>query len=123
MSSSKKVNFGVPQGSIHGPLLFTIYVNDLPQYMNDGLLVQYADDTQILLTGNISDLDTLKRRAEVILDKARRYFNFNGLLLNENKTQCIFFGTWQYISNIPNDLKIIFNNNEVIPQKHVKNYF
>ena len=121
LSSSKEIKFGVPQGSILGPLLFIIYVNDLPQYMNDVLLVQYADDTQILLTGDISELETIKRRAEVILDKVRRYFNFNGLLLNENKTQCIYFGAWQYISKIPDNLKIVFNGNELSPQKHVKN--
>ena len=121
LSSSREINFGVPQGSILGPLLFLIYVNDLPQYMNDGLLVQYADDTQILLTGDISEIETMIRRAEIILDKARRYFNFNGLLLNEKKTQCIFFGAWQYINRIPNNTKIVFNNNELIPQQHVKN--
>ena len=89
--------------------------------MKDGLLVQYADDTQILLSGDIGDLENMKRRAEMILDRARRYFNFNGLLLNENKTQCIFLGARQYINKIPEDMKIVFNNNELIPQKHVKN--
>lgn len=121
ISSSKGINFGVPQGSILGPLLFIIYVNDLPQYMNDVLLVQYADDTQILLTGDISEIETIKRRAETILEKARGYFNFNGLLLNERKTQCIFFGAWQYIRRIPESTKIMFNDNELIPQKYVKN--
>ena len=121
LSSSKEIKFGVPQGSILGPLLFIIYVNDLPQYMNDCLLVQYADDTQILLTGDSGDLETIKTRAEMILEKARQYFNFNGLLLNENKAQCIFLRAWQYISKIPDDMKIVFNNNELSPQKHVKN--
>ena len=121
LSSPKSINFGVPQGSILGPLLFLIYVNDLPQYINGGLLVQYADDSQILLTGDITELETLKRRAEIILDKARQYLNFNGLLLNENKTQCIFFGTKQYIRRIPDSTKLVFNNNELTPSKHVKN--
>ena len=121
LSSAKEINFGVPQGSILGPLLFLIYVNDLPQYINDCLLVQYADDTQILITGDISDLETIKRKAELTLEIARRYFNFNGLLLNENKTQCIFFGTWQYINRIPENIRILFNNHELVPRKDVKN--
>ena len=121
LSSSKSINFGVPQGSILGPLLFLIYVNDLPKYMNYCLLVKYADDTQILLTGNINEIENITRRAEIILDKAKRYFNFNGLLLNEKKTQCIFFGAGQYIRRIPDSTKIIFNNNELSPLKHVKN--
>ena len=121
LSSSKNVDYGVPQGSILGPLMFLIFVNDLPQYINDGLLVQYADDTQILLTGDISKLEDIKSRAEIILEKARRYFNYNGLLLNEGKTQCIFFGASHYIRSIPENFRISFNDNELIPQKHVKN--
>ncbi len=49
MLSKLKVNFGVPQGSILGPILFTMYVNDLGTQVNDCLLVQYADDTQFIL--------------------------------------------------------------------------
>ena len=70
LSSPKKVPFGVPQGSILGPLLFIIYTNDLPQYIcddSDCSVVQYADDTQILLTGDIKDIDELTRKAEQIL--------------------------------------------------------
>ncbi len=52
LSDKLEITFGVPQGSVLGPILFLIYVNDLTQYMSDCLVVQYADDTQLIHTGN-----------------------------------------------------------------------
>ncbi len=44
-SSQQHVSHGVPQGSILGPILFNVHVNDMSSYIKDCLLVQYADDT------------------------------------------------------------------------------
>lgn len=93
----------------------------MPQFIRDCLLVLYADDTQIILIGDIDEIDEMTRQAENILINAKIYFNGNGLLLNENKTQCIFFGSRQYISRIPEDTKIKFNDTLLIPSKKVKN--
>lgn len=121
LSSPLDISFGVPQGSILGPLLFLIYINDLPEHIRDCLLVMYADDTQILLTDDINNIEDLIKRAESILTSTKNYFNLNGLLLNENKTQLIFFGSRQYISRLPDNLNIKFNNVTLIPTQSVKN--
>ena len=114
-SSPKEINFGVPQGSILGPHFFTIHINDMPEFLPNCLLVLYADDSQILLTGTIDDLEELITRAEDILLRAKSYFKENCLLLNEGKTQCIFFCTIQHISQIPANSQIRFGNIYIVP--------
>ena len=52
---------------------------------------------------------------------AKHYFQVNGLLVNEAKTQCIFVGSRQYISRIPTDITIKFGNNIIVPSTNVKN--
>ncbi len=56
MSSALEVHYGVPQGSLLGPILFSIYINDLSEEIKDCFLIQYAHDTQYLQTGTIDNL-------------------------------------------------------------------
>ena len=58
-SSPGKLLCGVPQGSILGPLLFLLYVNDMPQAVNSDLLL-YADDTCLIYTGK--DINTIEEQ-------------------------------------------------------------
>ena len=48
---SLPIKFGVPQGSLLGPRLYTIYTNDLPDQVEDGSIVMYADNTTIYSIG------------------------------------------------------------------------
>ena len=50
MSSTRAIRFGVPQGSILGPLLFVLYINDLPQCLENCSINMYADDTVMYFT-------------------------------------------------------------------------
>ena len=52
-SSEQEVNFGVPQGSVLGPRLFSIYVNDLPQVPSCGKMEMFADDTTLYCIGRV----------------------------------------------------------------------
>ena len=71
ISSSRQVKYGVPQGSILGPILFLVYINDMSKVLNEYILVQYADDSQIILSGKVQDLQDLVKRAEKALRDAK----------------------------------------------------
>ena len=121
ISSPQSVKFGVPQGSILGPILFLIYINDMSEVLKEYFLVQYADDTQIIISGYVREIEELVNRAETALNNAKKYFQLNGLNVNENKTNAIFIGSRQYISRIPPDPKIIFGETAITPSQTIKN--
>ena len=83
-SSEKTILCGVPQGSILGPLLFLIYINDLTKISNVLYTVMYADDTNIFISGKcLRELETIMNRELLLLNE---WLFANKLSLNVNKT-------------------------------------
>ena len=108
-SSSTSVEYGVPQGSILGPILFIIYINDMINQNFECTLIQYADDCQFLIKGGVDDLNNIVKKAEDTLVKAKNYFDKNGLLINAKKKRKLFLSDqdrtylkyqMMYISNL-----------------------
>lgn len=87
-SSSRVMMAGVPQGSVLGPYLFVLYVNDLPVQVRTHLAC-FADDTASYTSD--SDVDIIISRLQMSLELLQSYFNKWKLKLNESKTEAILF--------------------------------
>lgn len=99
VSESLDVKLGVPQGSVLGPLLFVIYMNDLANVlinMQGVFLVNYADDTSLFVEANSANELVLK--VKNALNSIEQWFHGNRLKLNLEKTSIIEFKT-QYKEN------------------------
>lgn len=88
-SCPKTISVGVPQGSNLGPLLFLIYINDLPHINIRGVVRLFADDTAIFYEGN-SQAEIIAT-AEEDFRLLRNYFDTNMLSLNVSKTRFMLF--------------------------------
>ena len=109
-SSWGKVKHGVPQGSIIGPVLFLIYVNDLPKAINNkSIPLLFADDTSILFTH--SNLTDFTKNINTVFDTLNKWFDNNLLCVNFEKTHYIHFVTK---NSTPTDMHIGIDNN-IIP--------
>ena len=84
---SLPIKFGVPQGSLLGPRLYTIYTNDLPDQVGDGSIMMYADDTTIYSIGWNVERVILSRSG--LMAQISKWSFLNKLTIHPSKTEAM----------------------------------
>ena len=97
LSDAADVIYGVPQGSILGPLLFLIFLNDLPLYIQSTStsVDLYADGTYFCCTCSSHDKLVLERNVQASLDCHQGWCHENGMVLNTDKTKVMLITSRQ----------------------------
>ena len=109
ISSSEQAYCGVPQGSILGPLLFIIFINDLSDYIEHASVIMYADDTVLYVSHESKEKteNDLNQDMQNLLS----YFRKNELVINlkRGKTEIMFFGTTKRLKSA-GEIDTSYNN-------------
>ena len=110
------INCGVPQGSVLGPLLFLLYINDLNQAIKFCKVHHFADDTNLLCLSN--SIQKLSKLVNADLKHLLYWLNANKISLNVKKTEMIIFKSKQ--KKLEGDLKIKLCGKRLYPTESVK---
>ena len=116
MSSPQAITCGVPQGSILGPLLFLLYVNDMPSSVTCDLML-YADDSALIVAGrNVCEIEQRLSQEMISLST---WLESNKLSLHLGKTESILFATKRKLKRI-SKMNIVCNDVNIEGKESVK---
>jgi hypothetical protein len=120
ISNTKEITCSVPQGSVLGPILFNIYVNDLVNASSSARIRLFADDTNIFMFSK--NLDELCDNCNKVLEDVSDWMLANKLSINVDKTNYALFtpsGKWQDVNNV-NKINLLLNGNHIAKATSVK---
>ena len=115
-SDSLTISCGVPQGSVLGPLLFLIYINDISRCSQLLSFILFADDTNLFLSHH--DIETLIRIMNEELEKVALWLTANKLSLNVNKTHLMIFKTRK--KRLSHNAHVVLNGSPIEKVKYTK---
>ena len=117
-SSDQNIKYGIPQGSILGPLLFLLYINDLPLYLSNATPDLYADDTTLHYSSNcVADI-SVKLNEDMI--NINEWCNNNDMVINTHKSNVMLVGSNRRLQCNELNLNVFYNEtllNEVKCEK------
>ena len=116
LSDKLLIQSGVPQGSILGPILFNIYVNDLPSFPQCCKSKTYVDDNKLYITFPVQQRPSTVADMNRDLTTIRNWCFDNRLLLNASKTKLMLFGSRQMIAKIP-DFNLSLLGKDLVPSR------
>ena len=119
LSESLPLSSGVPQGSILGPLLFSIYVNDLPAVPQKCISHSYVDDTKLQVSFKLQNKDIAVAEMNEDLFKVCNWCFRNYLLLNPDKSKLMVFGTRKMLPKLQ-DITLSLLGKDLSPSETAK---
>ena len=122
-STVLNIDYGVVQGSNLGPVMYTLFTNDLSCHLSPhASIVSYADDTQIIHSAppTPAGLAELRTKVESDLKALARWFTGNRLKVNPSKTEIVLFGTPAVLKKLPEDFTLSFGDVQVKPVPDMK---
>ena len=119
LSKAIGVTHGVPQGSILGPMFFSLYMNDLPGVTKFSNIESYVDDTKIYLSSSAQDVHSCLHQISQDLELVAGWCCANQLLINPEKRNLVLFGTRQLVSKLPH-FTVPFLGQELTPASSAK---
>ena len=115
-SSVLSITHGAPQGSVLGPLLFLIYINDLNHVIKHATVHHFADDTNLLYSS--SSLKSINRCINHDLKLIVHWLQANRISLNVNKTEIILFRRKN--NTISKNMNFCISGQKIIPTTHTR---
>jgi hypothetical protein len=110
-SLTKEIVCGVPQGSILGPLMFLLYINNLPECLKNTTPGMYADDTQIYASS--ASFSELVTKLNQDLENIVKWLSRNKLQLHTKKTKAMFIGSPYNLKNKVGNEQVMINDKPV----------
>ena len=118
-SELRRTLIGVPQGSILGPILFSLYINDLPSVVKHCLSQLFADESNFVLWGNIDQLEDVKSFVCRDLVEILKWGNTNKMTLNQDKTKILMVSK-PSVRNILSNFTINFDDSLIGTSEQLK---
>ncbi len=119
-SPLRNIRCGVPQGSVLGPLLFLIYMNDIGEISKHAKICLFADDTNVFIVSD--DPILLKENSQNTLLDLSEWFAANTLSINKDKSCHSIFASPAKLSRVPGYLNTIWLGNMIIKRIHHAKY-
>lgn len=110
-SNKTELIAGVPQGSVLGPLLFILFINDMPLVIKQSIIDIFADDATLQNSSN--RIDEISKNLQTDVNCIQTWCTQNDMVLNETKTKSMVIGTKQRVSKLNSNLLLSINNKNI----------
>ena len=117
MSSKCSIGIGVPQGSVLGPILFSIFVNDVSRHVYPCGVNLYADDTLLYCSGK--DVNEASKKLQTSLNEISEWYDGNRLALNAEKSKCMVIAS-RYQTRNDCSMNVLLKNDAIEQVNNIK---